>query len=188
MGWSHEVRKWVGRSTSTGDLTFHQCIWPSSKHFLSFDVWKEAYNFYVQFYVSVHIISCPSQDPSGIHNLLGWYKTGQGKTRWFESYPCRSSEGAIDLLYTKAKIVGGLAGKFDSYPSDFDLLSLCHAQLWLCNSLNDNNDSHLIFTKPWKIFYLLYNLLIVLHREGEKVQCPLLQVFLWSIINGENVL
>lgn len=70
----------------------------------------------------------PVKVQSGIHNWLGWSKSGQGKTRWFESCPCRSSEGARDLFYIKAKIVEGLAWKSDPRPSDFDLLSPCHSQ------------------------------------------------------------
>lgn len=97
--------------------------------------------------MSVHIFSHPGHGSSGIHNLLGWCKSGQGTTRWFESYPCRSSEGARDLFYTNAKLVGGPAeSKFD--PLIFDLLSLCNAQLGLCNTLYDNIKSHLIFTRP----------------------------------------
>lgn len=123
-----------------------------------------------------------SQDPSGIHNLLGRWKSGQGKTCWFESCPCRSSEGARDLFYIKTKIVEGLTWKCCPCPSDFDLLSHCHAQLGLGSSLNNNIDSLLDKTFIYHVFPY------VLPVEGEKVQCQLLQVFLWSITNGENVL
>ena len=57
--------------------------------------------------------------------IIGWgdLKSGQGKTRWFESCPCRSSGGARDLFYIKAKIEEGLAWQSDPCLSDFDLLS-----------------------------------------------------------------
>lgn len=111
----------------------------------------------------------PVKVQSGIHNWLGWSKSGQGKTRWFESCPCRSSEGARDLFYIKAKIVEGLAWKSDPRPSDFDLLSPCHSQSgllsfpkWLyrfppdfCQALKKKRS------------YLPYDL-IVLHIEGGK--------------------
>lgn len=72
----------------------------------------------MQLCVSVHIFSHPGHDPIGIHNLFGWCKSGQGRTRWFESCPCRSSEGARDLFNIKAKIVGGRAlWKCDPCPS-----------------------------------------------------------------------
>ena len=112
--------------------------------------WKDVYHFYMQFYVSVHMLSHPSEGPSGVHNQLGWSVSGQGKTCWFKSCPCRSSEGARDLFYIKAKIVEGLAWKSDHCPSDFDLLSPCYSQLGLCHSLNDTIDSLLISVKPWK--------------------------------------
>lgn len=64
--------------------------------------------FNMQFYLSVHILSHPSQDPSGIQNLPGWCKSGQGRTCWFESCHCRSSGGARELFYMKAKTIEGL--------------------------------------------------------------------------------
>lgn len=123
-----------------------------------------------------------TRDPSRIHNLLGRCKWGQGKTCWFESCPCRSSEGARDLFYIKAKIVEGPAWKCDPRPSDFDLLSPCRAQLGLYNPQNDNIDS--LLEKPC-IYHVFH--MFCIQRE-EKVQCRLLQVFLRSITNGENVL
>lgn len=79
---------------------------------------RKHFNFYMQFCVSVHILSHPGHDPSGIHNLFGWCESGQGKTCWFESCPCRSSEGARDLFNIKAKIVEGQAiWKCDPCPS-----------------------------------------------------------------------
>lgn len=67
----------------------------------------------MQFYVSAKIFSYSSQDPRRIHNLLGWFKSGQGETCWFESCPFRSIEGARDLFHIKAKIVEAPAGKSD---------------------------------------------------------------------------
>lgn len=103
-----------------------------------------------------------TRDLSGIHNLLGRCKSGQGKTCWFESCPCRSSEGARDLFYIKAKIVEGPAWKCDPRPSGFDLLSPCRAQSGLYNPQNDNIDSLLEKTCIYHVFPY------VLHTEGGK--------------------
>lgn len=115
-------------------------------------------------------------------SFVGAVSVMAGQDLPVESCPCRSSEGARDLFCKKAEIAEGLAGKCYPCLSDFDLLSLCHAQLGLCSSLNDN--IHSLLEKPC----IRTCGSICFAYRGRKVQCWLLQVFLLSITNGENVL
>lgn len=71
----------------------------------------------------LHAVSCvgahiqrPQPVEIQVGSIICWggVKSGQGRTCWFESCPCRSSEGARDLFYIKAKIVEGLAWKCSS--------------------------------------------------------------------------
>lgn len=109
-----------GGGSSAGNFTIHLEIWTSWIYWFCFCLFfchevcerkRIFFFFYMQFYVSVHIFSHPSWDPSGIHHLLGWCKSGQGMVCWFKSCPCTSSGGARDLFYSKAKIVEGQASE-----------------------------------------------------------------------------
>lgn len=142
----------------TGDFTPHLWIWSRWIHYFSLNVWKEANHFYMQFYVSEHITQPPQS--SGIHNLLGWCKSGQGETCWFESCPCRSSEGARYLFYIQAKMV-----EVTSMEVLAPLLSRCPAHLGLYISLSI--DSLLISVEPWKKNLVFTVFFYVLHLEGE---------------------
>ena len=117
MGLSHEVKK-IGGKTPGHFSPVHLSTPVQVQYTFTLNVFT--CSFVCLYTYSAH----PSQDPSGIHNLLGWFKSGQGKTRWFKSCPCRSREGAGDLFYMKAKMVEGLEWKCDPCPSGLVLLTL----------------------------------------------------------------
>lgn len=98
-----------------------------------------------------------SQDPSGIHHLLGRCQSGPGQDLQVESCPCRSSEGARDLFYKKAEIAEGLAGKW-FWPAVTLSRTVGALQLpkWQYSF------------PPWKTLYSPHVVPYVLHIEGEK--------------------
>lgn len=163
----------------TGNFIFHLWIWPRSIHlFFSLNIWKEAYRFFFTCSLMCRCtFSDPSQsrskwDPSFVGAVLS---QGRAGLAGFESCPCRSSEGARDLFYIKAKIEG-LAWK-------------CSSDFWPAVSLSCTVGTLQLpkwqyWFPPWRILYLprfFFFFPYVLHIEGEKVQRRLLQVFLRSI-------
>lgn len=90
-GWSHDIKTLRGNRATTGNVTLHLWIWPEfNTHFLIKYV-KGSISLLHEMCQCTYSATPASQDPSGIHHLLGRCQSGPGKT-------CRSSHVPVGLV------------------------------------------------------------------------------------------